>query len=360
MPQLIHFADLHAKARVWVGRPEIEGDAEFALRQIVDTALATGVDVLDAGDTMDSQRPDAGAVEMVQREVTRLCRGGSKYLYILGNHSMVHWQATSPDMQQLVCHLPTQGGAKFGDHFIGGIDYMTRDELQAFLPEIPPGVDIMVAHQRFREAFNWGAAHCSIGDFPETVRLILAGDIHSDFSAVNAKGQRLLYPGTPYLTSLDDTENSGVWLIDSEDLKVTRLPLLRRPIVRFNIASQADIEAAIAAVRQAYDRSLTQLLSSPDTEAFAASISQPIVDVKFIIDLVPGAGTTIAEAVRGFGHVFETPRDRKSEETRASLQFSQDVREVTMGMECGLTFHDWADFKEGDMVEAYEMIQINA
>ncbi len=37
-----------------------------------------------------------------------------------------------------------------------------------------------------------------------------------------------------------------------------------------------------------------------------------------------------------------------------------DVREVTVGMECGLTFETWTDFKEGDIVEAYEMIQINA
>jgi translation initiation factor IF-2 len=37
-----------------------------------------------------------------------------------------------------------------------------------------------------------------------------------------------------------------------------------------------------------------------------------------------------------------------------------DVREVTLGMECGLTFDNWTDFQEGDMVEAYEMVQINA
>ena len=36
-----------------------------------------------------------------------------------------------------------------------------------------------------------------------------------------------------------------------------------------------------------------------------------------------------------------------------------DVREVTMGMECGLTFDNWLDFKEGDVVEAFEMIQVN-
>ena len=28
-------------------------------------------------------------------------------------------------------------------------------------------------------------------------------------------------------------------------------------------------------------------------------------------------------------------------------------------MECGLTFEDWIDFQEGDIVEAFEMVQIN-
>jgi len=36
-----------------------------------------------------------------------------------------------------------------------------------------------------------------------------------------------------------------------------------------------------------------------------------------------------------------------------------DVREVTLGMECGLTFDDWTEFKEGDIVEAFEMVRIN-
>ena len=37
-----------------------------------------------------------------------------------------------------------------------------------------------------------------------------------------------------------------------------------------------------------------------------------------------------------------------------------DVREVTVGMECGITFDGWEDFKEGDVIEAYEMVQVNA
>jgi translation initiation factor IF-2 len=36
-----------------------------------------------------------------------------------------------------------------------------------------------------------------------------------------------------------------------------------------------------------------------------------------------------------------------------------DVREVTAGMECGITFENWTDFKEGDVVDAFQMVQIN-
>jgi translation initiation factor IF-2 len=37
-----------------------------------------------------------------------------------------------------------------------------------------------------------------------------------------------------------------------------------------------------------------------------------------------------------------------------------DVREVINGMECGVTFDNWEAFAEGDTIEAFEMIQVNA
>lgn len=37
----------------------------------------------------------------------------------------------------------------------------------------------------------------------------------------------------------------------------------------------------------------------------------------------------------------------------------QDVREMTAGQDCGLRFVNWDEFKEGDIVEAYDMIQID-
>ena len=40
--------------------------------------------------------------------------------------------------------------------------------------------------------------------------------------------------------------------------------------------------------------------------------------------------------------------------------FKDDVREVTLGMECGVTFEGWEEFAQGDTFEAYEMVQVNA
>jgi len=37
----------------------------------------------------------------------------------------------------------------------------------------------------------------------------------------------------------------------------------------------------------------------------------------------------------------------------------QDTREMIAGQDCGLRFNGWEDFKEGDIVEAYDMVQID-
>jgi len=44
----------------------------------------------------------------------------------------------------------------------------------------------------------------------------------------------------------------------------------------------------------------------------------------------------------------------------ASLKHvKDDVREVTQGFDCGIQFDGWTGFKAGDIVEAYELVQIN-
>lgn len=44
----------------------------------------------------------------------------------------------------------------------------------------------------------------------------------------------------------------------------------------------------------------------------------------------------------------------------ASLKhFKEDVKEMAAGFECGIQFVDWTAYKEGDVVEAYEIVRVN-
>lgn len=47
-------------------------------------------------------------------------------------------------------------------------------------------------------------------------------------------------------------------------------------------------------------------------------------------------------------------------EVQTLKHFKEDVKEMTMGQECGITFVNWEDFEEGDKIEAYELVQVNA
>jgi translation initiation factor IF-2 len=37
----------------------------------------------------------------------------------------------------------------------------------------------------------------------------------------------------------------------------------------------------------------------------------------------------------------------------------EDVREATVGFDCGIRFEDWTEFKEGDVIEAFDVVQVN-
>ena len=39
-------------------------------------------------------------------------------------------------------------------------------------------------------------------------------------------------------------------------------------------------------------------------------------------------------------------------------RFKDDVKEVASGYECGVTLEKYRDIKEGDEIEAYEMVEV--
>ncbi len=77
--------------------------------------------------------------------------------------------------------------------------------------------------------------------------------------------------------------------------------------------------------------------------------------------VIAGCYVTDGKCTRNAGCRVKRGRDLVYEGKISSLKhLKDDVREVTMGMECGITFDNWEDFKEGDVIEAFEMVQVNA
>ncbi len=77
--------------------------------------------------------------------------------------------------------------------------------------------------------------------------------------------------------------------------------------------------------------------------------------------VIAGCYVTDGKITRNAGCRVTRGKDQVYDGKISTLKhLKDDVREVTMGMECGITFDNWEQFKEGDIVQAYEMVQINA
>ena len=74
------------------------------------------------------------------------------------------------------------------------------------------------------------------------------------------------------------------------------------------------------------------------------------------------AGSYITSGIVKNGAMARVIRDGvviASDEVIASLQREKDtVKEVKKGFECGITLEKFNDFKEGDTIEAYEMVEV--
>ena len=77
--------------------------------------------------------------------------------------------------------------------------------------------------------------------------------------------------------------------------------------------------------------------------------------------IIAGCYVTDGKVIRNAGCRVKRGQELVYEGKIGSLKhLKDDVREVTMGMECGITFDNWEGFKEGDIIEAFEMVQVNA
>ncbi|MBS1705691.1 MAG: translation initiation factor IF-2 [Armatimonadetes bacterium] len=110
-----------------------------------------------------------------------------------------------------------------------------------------------------------------------------------------------------------------------------------------------DIEAAIKG-----------MLAPKFEEQYLGTVEIRVVFNLTRSGMVAGCHVTDGKVLRGANCRVRRDREIVFEGKIDSLKnVKQDVREMIAGQDCGMQFVDWVAFKEGDVVEAYELVQIN-
>ena len=90
-PTVMHASDLHLSHLIWRGRPEIWGDAEFALRQLVgvtrELSLETVVLAGDVTDTRLGRKQDIRTLHECLGQISEQCL----IMFVAGNHDLESW-----------------------------------------------------------------------------------------------------------------------------------------------------------------------------------------------------------------------------------------------------------------------------
>ena len=256
------------------------------------------------------------------------------------------------------------------------------------LSDVPNAGEIFVSPATDKEARNFAETFISEGRekmLEETKSKMSLDDLFSQIQAGNVKELNLIVKADVQgsveavkqsLVKLSNEEvvvkviHGGVGAINESD--VTLAAASNAIIIGFNV--RPDPMAKATADREGVDLRLYRVIYNAieDVEAAMKGMLEPIYEEKVIGHAevrqtfkASGVGTIAGSYV--LDGVFE--RDCQARITRdgekifegalASLKrFKDDVKEVKAGYECGLVFEKFNDLAEGDIVEAYKMVEV--
>lgn len=236
-----------------------------------------------------------------------------------------------------------------------------------------------VAEERLQEERSQKFKHTSRGLTPQTLRdkmmqvglkqlnLIIKADVQGSVEAVRGMLEKVRNEEVEAKIIL-----SGVGPVTKADIDLASAS--DSIVVAFNVKPEPEAkrEAEKRHVEIRQYNIIYELIE--DIEAAAKGMLEPKfeeqelgeVDIRIRFQfskkgVIAGCYVTEGKVTRNARCRVYRGREMVYEGKIASLKhLKDDVREVTMGMECGITFEDWSDFAEGDRIEAFELVQINA
>ncbi|MDI3280491.1 MAG: translation initiation factor IF-2, partial [Bacillota bacterium] len=199
----------------------------------------------------------------------------------------------------------------------------------------------------------------------KTLNLILKGDVQGSVEALQPALERLSTEEVRV-----NTIHAGVGAISESDVMLASAS--NAIIIGFNV--RADANAKRVAEREQVDIRLYRVIYDAINDVKAAiqgmlapqyrEVSLGRAEVRAIFRVPKQgvvAGSYVLEGHMERGAAVRIVRDNVviQEDRIASLRrFKDDVREVAAGYECGIGLEKFQDIREGDLIEAYQMLEV--
>ncbi|MER3412699.1 MAG: translation initiation factor IF-2 [Armatimonadota bacterium] len=257
-----------------------------------------------------------------------------------------------------------------------GIDEVPNagDRLVVYLDERQAKARIEALREKARdEELGFATQHLTLADLKRALeqgetrelRIIVKADVQGSVEAV--KG---------LIEKIDNDEidvkvlHAGVGNVSLNDINLAEAA--DAIVVGFNVGieGQAKREAERLKIEVRTYRVIYELIE--EIEKAVKGMLEPVfeqqyqgtVEVRAVFNLtkvgkVAGCHCTDGKITRNSKVRVRRDGEVVFEGQVASLKhLKEDVREVAAGFDCGIQFAGWSDFKEGDIIEAYEVVQV--
>jgi DNA repair exonuclease SbcCD nuclease subunit len=334
----------------WKDRPELCGDAECVLSQVVHAARERNLPVIAAGDLFDSKRPP---VEIMVATGQLLCHMEGDY--IMGNHDITptpwmklvapHWNdlAARP-VERLPRNRPAQWNPAtlpvrvldplfdtekpwhiYGLHYFHYVNRLAA-ELDLLGGEIDPNpavARLLVLHQASEALMPVGKCELTDGMIPDCFDLVVVGDYHRPalFSLRSKSGRPIpcLSPGGLHLTSIREEPEKKLYTLHA-DGSLGMEPLVTRRVIEVNLCGMTESEVSDKATR------VLQAVHNT-TKPRPAGIARPIVIADTDTGTAPGAERIVQRILGENVHLFIRSEEERTLEIDLSLIEDIDVGE---------------------------------
>lgn len=238
--------------------PERTLDFANAFTRIIDYAVYNKLDIIAAGDIIDSKTPAPSDVAYLVKISEYLIENKRKLYFISGNHEKVadcEWLSSiygdTVDNEYGFINIDKKTVTLDDGTTIHGVSQVSSSELKEYVKTVY--CDILVVHTPLKELIPYvNESAISINDFNKEHKVVLIGDTHISKVFRNNHQNIVISPGSSEMCSVSENVKKQFYVIDTEDISnnIQEIEIKTREFLKVKVNTKEDLDTISKAVSE--------------------------------------------------------------------------------------------------------------